>query len=170
MGHQEIRSLIEDLDILLKSSCGGLLEINNMDFFSGSPNVIVSLAKVEFLHRTVREFLETESGKSLVSDTIISPEFHPDMSLAISHVTMLKRAVFNDERGIRVWNCYSNFDVCRSVVDVMEFAKRIEVTGKVEYIWVVDELQRTGIQKWRMNEDLGQGAFHERCCLDPGEI
>lgn len=169
IGHREIASRIQRLDIFLKSRCGGLLEISDSNTPSGSLDGILSLAKVQFLHRTVREFLETDSAKSLISDAIISPDFRPDRLIAMSHVTMLKRSIFKEQMGLRVWKGYSNFNIWESIIDVMEIARSLEVTAKFGYSSVIDELYHVGMRKWRMDEQPSQRTFHELFYMDPGE-
>ena len=81
MNDPEIRSRNERLDVHLKSRCGGLLEIHDFQ----------TCATVQFLHRTMRDFLETKGAKTLISTAIISSDFNPDLSIAMAYVTMLKK-------------------------------------------------------------------------------
>ncbi|PMD20659.1 hypothetical protein NA56DRAFT_659659 [Hyaloscypha hepaticicola] len=160
MNDPEIRSRNERLDVHLKSHCGGLLEIHDFQ----------TRATVQFLHRTVRDFLETKGARTLISTAIISSDFNLDLSIAMAYVTMLKREVFRTQNVIRILQHYSNLDVWTSMTDAMVHARVGEAAGKFGYSTIIDELSRCGYKKWRMNEEPGQYILSNYFLLDPGEL
>jgi hypothetical protein len=149
MGYDEASSRIQQLDIHLKSRCGGLLELHGFDHAS----VVLNYnSTVQFMHRTVKDFLDTARARVLISAAITSPDFDSNLSIAISCVIMIKREIFRVNGGIQVMSPYNNTNVWASISTTMDYAREVEDTDKLNYLSVIDELSRVGMQKWRMDE------------------
>jgi hypothetical protein len=82
----------------LKVRCAGLLEVKVVEDDASEKDMSKSqkspfarvMGKVQYLHRTVRDYLEQEEvWKTLLSYTVNS-NFHPHRSLLISHILSLK--------------------------------------------------------------------------------
>ena len=151
MGWVEVSSRIRQLDIHLKSRCDGLLELHHFDHASVISNCY---STVHFMHRTVKDFLDTPRARAWISAAITSPDFDPNLSIATSHVIMIKRDIFggNGDQGIQIMPPYDNANVCASISTTMGYAREVEDADKLNYSSVIDELSRVGMQKWRMDE------------------
>jgi hypothetical protein len=107
------------------------------------------------MHRTVKDFLDTARARVLISAAITSPDFDPNLSIAISFVIMIKREISRDSSanhtGIQIRSLYSNNNVWASISRAMGYARVVEDVDKPNYFSVIDELSRVGMQKWRMN-------------------
>jgi hypothetical protein len=104
---------------------------------------------VQFLHRTVRGFLDTKNAQAMLSSAIISLEFHPALSVTISYVTMLKREVFRKRKGSLLvqYNPYSNADVWVSIVLGFRHARAAEDADQYHYSAIIDELYCAGSRR-----------------------
>jgi hypothetical protein len=82
----------------LKSRWGGSLEIHDFETLILEINC---LPTVQYLHRTVRGYLEIDVAKSMFSNAITSLDFDPQLSIAMSGVNVIKRGVFPGPKMLR---------------------------------------------------------------------
>ena len=92
MKSAEISSKYEHLDIYLKSRCAGLLEMRETPYMT--PGALLhshgrKMERVGYLHRTVKDFLETGQGRGIIR-TCTNPTFNPVLQIVMSYVTMVK--------------------------------------------------------------------------------
>lgn len=131
----------------MKSRCGGLLEIRHLGKDGmGRP----CHSTVQFLHRTVREFLETKDAQAMLSSAIISLDFHPVLFVTMSYVTMLKREVFREGMGslfLVQHNPYRNVHVWASIAAGFEHARAAEDADQCHYSAIIDELCHAGSRR-----------------------
>jgi hypothetical protein len=169
MGYDEASSRIQQLDIHLKSRCGGLLELH--DFNGASINLGLNChSTVHFMHRTVKDFLDTARARVLISAAITSPDFDPNLSTVISCVIMMKREIFRGNVLIQMGHPYDNADIWTSISTTMGYAREVEDADKLNYLSVIDELSRVGMQKLRMDDGpLSANVFSNYFLLHPGE-
>ena len=167
IGYDEASSRIQELDIHLKSRCGGLIELHNFD---GASVVQSRDSKVLFMHRTVKDFLDTARARDLISAAITRPDFDPSLSIAISCVIMIKREIFCGFGHIQIMPPYDNTDVWASISAAMRYAREVEDADKLNYLSVIDELSRVGMQKWRIDEGpLSASVVSNYFIMHPGE-
>lgn len=169
---QEERFLrITRLDAHLKSRCGGLLEVVKFYKIQAETPSKRDLGRVTvgYLHRTVREYLESPEAKVLISASIMNDRFHPGHHIAMSYILMLKW-------GLTVCNSYGVFlDIQRfgampMINLMMESLQPADQDNKSGYIQLVEALSFSGMQQWCKQEGF-QGDF--LCMLsvhDSGEI
>ena len=78
---------------------------------------------------------------------MVGSDFRPDLSIAMSQVSMLKREIFREGKGLTISQPNSNRIGWNSIYRARETARRAEVAGNSGYVSVIDELTRTGMQK-----------------------
>jgi hypothetical protein len=145
MSESEIVSKCDYLDVYLKSRCAGLLEVCHpppIGFELPDSIPSMSASKVNYLHRTVKDFLEIEE----VGDTLLKaeiPNFEPNVAVIMSYVTRLKRSTLLDRRGEI---CPRGEDVTWAAIDrAMGHAREAEAYGDTEYVAAVQELEQAGL-------------------------
>jgi hypothetical protein len=101
MTDEEVKAKCEDLDVHLKSRCAGLLEIHTGETQTWEHHryfdPVKPTDKVNYLHRTIKDFLATEDvQEKLLSDC--TSEFNPHTYVIHS----LCRG-FTDQCSSRIW-------------------------------------------------------------------
>jgi hypothetical protein len=139
----EIMRRCESLDIHLKTRCGGLLEIHDTN--TGP------LSKVNYLHRTVKEFLDTPEVRGLILSTG-GQDFDPHRSTMMSSILIMKKSLefFRNRSGcnsIHVLRIGANIWTCMKPAFI--YARAAEIRGDKSYIPVLDNLERIAIQRWK---------------------
>jgi hypothetical protein len=72
---------------------------------------------------------------------------------------MIKREIFCGFGHIQIMPPYDNTDVWASISAAMRYAREVEDADKLNYLSVIDELSRVGMQKWRMDEGPPSANF-----------
>lgn len=124
------------LDIIqrrLVSRCKGLLEIaKNLDNFGSDRDH--GYKTVQYLHRTVKDYIEDENVQALLSSYLKSP-FDPHLKLCAGNLASLK--VVEEERLLT--------DVITRCVDACLYsAARVLPENEARIIHMLDELDKTG--------------------------
>jgi hypothetical protein len=125
----EVAARCDWLDVDLKTRCAGLIEIHRNEGYA---------SKVNYMHRTVKEFRETEEvQKAQLKAT--TPEFDPNVSVIISCIIMIKRSSNShistqpgfglSTSGLAVWSC---------ITRAMAYARKADESGNRSYICVLD--------------------------------
>ena len=152
---KQAESDLKSLDLCLKSRCTGLLElIDNPsitdDEYSGADEMV----KVEWIHRTAREFLEKEGSKALLGDHQIAKAFDPYLALLGSQVMHIKtlnpvqqieRIRKEHERGGPLYHLMTVFYL---MGDVMRFARLTSPESTAHMVQLVDEVDRVVTIHW----------------------
>ena len=134
--YSELGSLLADTTYHLNSRTQGLLE--------------VSSGYVQFLHRTVQDFLETREMSELLT-TLAGTQYHPFISLLRAYTALLKRHRWKGLDGDSIlWNGTECI-----VYDIKPFAERVikcaeELPYGIQVRTVLDEFDRViAVQKLR---------------------
>lgn len=123
MPHPEIDKRNEELPLRLDGRSKGLLEVTAVSdashFFK---------YEVDFLHRTVRDFLETSSEVKDMFSHSLTEQYNPDQVLCHAHLAMLKLAPrFQEEMNDDRWMC--------TVEGLFQFAHQVQlVKGNSECV------------------------------------
>ncbi|KAH7346375.1 hypothetical protein BKA65DRAFT_399466 [Rhexocercosporidium sp. MPI-PUGE-AT-0058] len=157
MTDTDVKTLCENLDVYLKSRCAGLLEIhqgNVQTWESWESYQYVSPVKpthkVNYLHRTVKDFLKTEDVQlKMMKDCTLG--FSPHTCVIHSCVTRLYRSVFITHYG----NIFpaSNEAVWATIVRAMKYAKCADMLGNVSYVDALAALEHAGKHAWNFAQD-----------------
>jgi hypothetical protein len=151
---EEVHSICEHLDVYLKTRCAGLLEIHTGKRWSSDwekdPKLAESVYgsickpediryfdalkpthKVNYLHRTVRDFLNTEDVRAKLLEDVKS-DFNPNTWVIRSCAIRLKRSIFLSHLG---FVCPpSNTEIWAMVIRAMKYAKEAELSGDETYV------------------------------------
>jgi hypothetical protein len=138
----------EKLDVYLKSRCVGLLELHRHGSHDkstdpGSWNRATST--VSYLHRTVKDFLATNTAQNLLSNTLGSA-FDPRLSLIASYVLRMKMRVFIC-LDRRVQGLY-NPQVQSSIIEAMKLARWISSEHNILCFKELDQLRDAAFHAW----------------------
>ncbi|KAH7350858.1 hypothetical protein BKA65DRAFT_582880 [Rhexocercosporidium sp. MPI-PUGE-AT-0058] len=104
MKDAEVAERVADVDCRLKVRCAGLLEIpsywqrNDCPHTGRIYSTHIGGARVQWLHRTVKDYLETDGGREMLrQNTLVADgeEFSPSRVLLLSSVLHLKRWYMN---------------------------------------------------------------------------
>jgi hypothetical protein len=127
------------MEIVLRTRCGGLLEVQ-YGKLNPSQSAVSPEMKIGYLHRTVKDFLETRDSRAELSDRTGSNTrngFHPTQAIFRAHILALKVV---DVAGERLpWVL---------IEEALTWACRAEIgtaTGQPEYL---DEFYKTASQSW----------------------
>ena len=161
-GEMDARS--ERMDALLRSRCGGLLEVQLNTAFSYGNNkyernnerILPQLrtkSSVSYLHSTVKEFLEMEEVRDRLSaDTASRPEFEPYTSILMSYIIKLKRTL-QPPNDPNEWPDEGRQTLWKAREFALEYALKAENDHALAYIPLLDELDRLLSKLWLRDED-----------------
>jgi len=97
MDNNEIRDRCERLDAHLKTRCAGLLEIREWDGEDSYLDTVQNgyFLKVNYLHRTVKDFLESDDVRAtMLRQTTNDSGFEPNSSTLMSIIIRLKQLLY----------------------------------------------------------------------------
>jgi hypothetical protein len=145
----------------LKSRCAGLLEIHKGETQTWEHHryfdPVKPTDKVNYIHRTVKDFLATEDVQDkLLSDC--TSEFNPHTYVIHSFVSRLHRSVFITHLG--TWYPASIEAVWAMITREMKHALRAELSGDRSYIAALDLLEHVGKRAWNFGQDPWKGQHH----------
>jgi hypothetical protein len=163
MTDEEVKTRCEDLDVHLKSRCAGSLEIHTGETTRpgrpwGAPikcfDVVKPTQKVNYLHRTVKGFLETEDVRTkLLNDG--TADFDPHTFVIHSCVSRLYRSVFLTHLGF--FCPPNNEEVWGMIVRAKKYGMKADASGGLSNIATLDNLARAGRYAWRFDLDPWKG-------------
>ena len=131
----EIDERHQSMERRLNSRCKGLLEVYNADseppFFSRS---------VDFLHRTVRDFLQTRVVKSMLNE-YANTVFDANIVICNAYLAQIKAldsgsVIGNNTTFLRLFKCF------------VVYARRVERINKVALSTLLDDLDRSASILW----------------------
>jgi hypothetical protein len=137
----------------LKTCCAGLLEaqFTPNDSIVGSSGIAQPDAEVQYLHRTVKDYLHQPDVWISVTAKTDTSDFEPNISLLKSCILQLKASGSDEKKRT------FHMSTCGHVTLALEVAHQAELTNKTGYIPLLDELDLV------MKSLLRQtGAFHNR--------
>jgi len=147
----EVELYCEEMDIRLKASCGGLLEIStDSDNLHSDHNLVtralkVSKRKILYLHRTVKDFLEQPEIWTKIQSHSSQSLFNPHVSLLRSTVMRLKIEILPHGPG------NNSFDNVWEVIEAaVTFAREAEFDTSEAQTALLREVKRTAIHHWKM--------------------
>jgi NACHT domain len=161
--NEEVQATGEHLDIYLKTRCAGLLEIQTENLegaLSLSDNAeriaaIKPTEKVNYLHRTVKDFLDTEDVRAkLASD--VKPGFDPHTWVIRFCVIRLMRSIFLGVEGLVC--APTNSEIWSTMTNAMKHAKEADTSGDLSHIDALDALFEAGRRAWNFNLDPWVGG------------
>jgi NACHT domain len=135
LSDMELISICQVMEDGLKSWCAGLLEIQGSDTESlhADSSVAKVNGKVQYLHRTVRVFLEKpEVWNSLVSNSA-GTDFDPNICLLISSILLLKTVPVIRSAKL-LW---------RTVIGAMDYAFGVKSASSNAHVDLLDQLDST---------------------------
>jgi len=154
----EVKAHCENLDVHLKTRCAGLLEIHQGRLGDWDSPIyfdpVTPTHKVNYLHRTVKDFLATDDVQEKILNDCTS-EFNPHTYIIHSSVTRLYRSIFITHIGQL---CpASNEAVWATIVRAMKYAKCADVVGDRSYIAALAALEQAGKHAWNFGKDPWKG-------------
>ena len=170
-GRGDIDSRHESMERRLNSRCKGLLEVYHADnehlFFSRS---------VDFLHRTVREFLQTRAVQDMLNE-YTSKSFDANIVMCKAYLAQIK--ALDSESVTRKHSAF-----LRLLNLFVVYARRVERTNNVAPTTLLDDLDRSSSilwdraspklkvlpeseEHWTNRLSLGGDMFSEWCECDP---
>lgn len=149
LSQEHVRLRCELMRRRLKACCKGLLEASPPSEILPGP---AGDAKINYLHRTFRDFLEHEDTWTKLEDPG-EELFDANLHLAISYLAMLKTSPANDSEQKSMWH---NVSYC------LEHLSQIQDSGSQLYIQLLEELDRTAQQTTARDDldDRGQAKPH----------
>lgn len=125
LSDKQIASMIKTLSRKLNARCKGLLEIHN--------------ASVQFLHRTVRDFLKTTDMASFLEEKTSQSVFNPTISLFRIALVHMKRTKFACANYTQSSDTIENSDLIESVDEVLDYASSCQ--GHPQSQALLDEVE-----------------------------
>jgi chromatin segregation and condensation protein Rec8/ScpA/Scc1 (kleisin family) len=146
----------------VKSRCLGLIEI------IGPSHTDPCSRRVQFLHKSASDFLDTPKAQSRISECLGGKDFVPELQLMRSTLLELKTVEtrlsehdFHDGGGLKREAWFD--DVMPIVVDFMHYAGWAEEKMNTAQIALVDEVDRVTSALW---ESIGFRSDAERVGVD----
>jgi hypothetical protein len=140
MGDEEVISRREEIERRLDGRCKGLLEVMQ----SGNSHTF-SEYRVEFLHRTVRDFLLTKDMQHVLEERV-GPTFHPRKSLCKAFLAELKTVPPSLIRGSLQESLSLTGDEQDAedqiIENLMTYVRGLEEEESVPQIALLDEAER----------------------------
>lgn len=153
INQQDLEMRMKQVDIQLRKSCAGLLEVSDrVDFrrsaegefypFSKDPS-----AKIEYHHRTTKDFLDGEDLQDLMVKTQQGDKFSPSTALVrarlVIYQSLCTPVVYRRyDTGKQDWNIMKSID---ATLILARQAENETGKGQVEYI---DKLNKTIERLW----------------------
>lgn len=123
----------------IKSRCLGLLELSSVTK-TRSP----CKRTVQFLHKSVKDFLETPKAQLRISECLCGKAFNAEVQLMGAFLLELKHSQEVDRMSRGTW-----FDDIRPLIKIfMEYARCAELNSYQPEVALVDELDRVAGQLW----------------------
>lgn len=149
MDPESLPESYEILDVHLKTRCQGLLELHHL----GTTYEAIELwelgepatATVSYLHRTVGDFLATETAQCFFSSNV-GPEFDPMLSILLSFVIRVKRAVCISCDGRVQTLCNEN--MWSSIVEALRMVRLIPDEYSTLCFEGLNQLCEATFQEW----------------------
>ena len=135
---EERTSLCREMEKRISSRCCGLLEVRQQKSSLARPENLV----VEFLHRTVVEFLESEQMRVDIINSWLKGPFDPTLALLTSSLRETK--ALRLEAGV---SPYEN-KMYRNVTHCLLIAAWLEVRLECTPVAILDELDSTMSSHW----------------------
>ena len=118
------RRMAVQMEGRLKSRCLGLLEASSPPH-DGLPTYNSTETRVQFMHRSVAEFLETDLARKRMADSLVGQSFDPHLALMQACIVRLKHM----RRDQDIWN----ETVSTIIRDFMEYTRLAEhTTGEAQ--------------------------------------
>lgn len=134
---EELANEVRPCPMRLNSSCKGLLEVDAFD-------------RVNFLHRTVRDFLQMEEIREILKKNA-TPNFDAELSIFQAYICWIKHSAFVSMGGIAYYGPSKSL-----LVDTLETA--LAYAGKSESPFILDLIDDLDWAVHRMF-DTGQATF-----------
>ena len=129
---KDISSRRDDMRGRLNGRCKGLLEVVSGGTHEDNYANQIRLPKVDFLHRTVRDFLLTKDGQNMLSENL-SPGFEPQTLLCKAFLAQLKALDYHALKG--------NSSVPKEILEGLTFyARGLELESGVPQITLLNEV------------------------------
>jgi hypothetical protein len=149
----EVEQKVGEVDCRLRVCCAGLLELGNVA--GGIQAVQVPLQalgnrKIEFLHRTTKDFLHTRDVEEHLLVTTSGVDFNPNVALLRSSVLLAKTYMPEPhQHDVRI----SESDRISLIKKALIFERAAEFETRKPQNTLLDELSRTISQLWRSKTD-----------------
>jgi hypothetical protein len=156
---EDIKDRCEQVDAHLKSRCAGLLEVQGHRSLTldGVEGRVRYALKVAYLHRTVKEFLESEDVQAeMLRHTTAQEDFEPNIAILMSYIIRLKQSlvyISAPERGAD----FTDNEIWSSIKLALWYAKAGD--GKSSSVELLDELDHVG-QHWAKECPIRSSMAH----------
>ncbi|KAF1953597.1 hypothetical protein CC80DRAFT_507092 [Byssothecium circinans] len=135
MTHEELAFRAETMRRRVISRSKGLLEVRS------APARLTHMKKVEFLHRTVRDYFQSENAQAYIQAG--APHYQPSLLLSASFMRQVKmQSRYIDE------SAWDGFWI--PFVQSLLYLEQYEDSGDAISIQIVDELADTGQKYWNL--------------------
>jgi hypothetical protein len=133
----------------LNSRCKGLLEVERDNprltgYYAPEPLYEVEVVGVQYLHRTVKDYIETEDVQAMLRKAMIHP-FDPNIQLCSAHLACLK--ISNTSNWANDAISWADDWHWHLVQACLQYAKKADLATeqqKFAMISLLDELEKTG--------------------------
>ncbi|KFZ19300.1 hypothetical protein V502_03736 [Pseudogymnoascus sp. VKM F-4520 (FW-2644)] len=153
---QDLEMRMKNVDIQLRKSCAGLLEVSGRKYFRRSvegeiyPFSKDPSAKIEYHHRTAKDFLDGEDLQELMVKTQQADRFSPSTALVrarlVIYQSLCTGVVYRTYKTVKEdWNILKSIDA--TLILALQ-AENETGKGQVEYI---DKLNKTIEGLWYPN-------------------
>jgi hypothetical protein len=158
MTYAKVKILCENLEVHLKTRCAGLLEIHQGskgDWYQPKYfDPVTPTHKVNYLHRTVKDFLATDDVQEKILSDCTS-EFNPYTCIIQACATRLYRSIFITHIGLL--HPASNEAAWAIIVRSMKYAKCADSSGDLSYMAALAALEQAGKHAWNFRQDPWKG-------------
>lgn len=151
---EEIKQRFKEMIGRLRSRCAGLIELRPIsDEPGGEP-------EVQYLHRTVADWLRKDQVWDKIIDSTRGTEFNPHDSIIVSLLLQLKSSELNDQISKNDFPLVDQWLLVRALMVMVSSLKK--TLGKDEPIEILDELDRVMTVHFRKARVLFQDYFHPK--------
>ena len=160
---QSIASRHDDMQRRLNGRCKGLLEIIHAEGSMRRPtyDTLMSTPKVDFLHRTAYDFLQTQCMQKMISDNL-KPDFDPKRLLCKAFLAQLK--------GVDFRALVDTSSIPRELLeDLVFYARGLELDLGVPQVTLLDEVSKI-VSRRAKCFGLGEGELGLLEFLVPREL
>lgn len=159
LNDQDMETRIERVDNQLRVYCSGLLEMSDKHHFrSVTGNILTHSkdpsAKIEYLHRTTKDFLDSTNLLDLMLNTHQGSGFSPSAALVRARLVMYKSLSIPITRdGFEYYGYVTKYDwsIMKSVDATFILAHQAEYETLEPQVELIDELNKTIRRLWYPN-------------------
>jgi hypothetical protein len=128
----------KEMEDRMKAQSAGLLEISG--FYPDGVGGVVARRKVQYIHRTLRDYLEKPAVWNLVVGHTTNPGFHPCLALLRACVLQLKIIPHPTDKTGQNLTRLNSCQYCGNAA--LRYASRVEYRSSCDYCPIIAELDK----------------------------